>query len=506
MLSSYIALSTKVDWENNGNFTGTYDDVSADGRYPLSTSRGRAGVTDDFRTGQGSFRLRNPEGDYTPFNASSPIYPNVVPGRPVQVQATYNAVTYPVFKGRCSPSGGRWASDGEIEFAMLDGFEDLRLGLTRTALQETKRTDELITVVLDDIGWPAGDRDLDTGVQTLATFTNHNRLPLNALLLIAKQELGGSLFMSREGKVVFRNRNYRSLRPVYATLAGTFESLVPEMRQEDLVDEVRASYGRFVVATAVTAVYTMSGSGRRLDAGSTAARNTFEGAFNGAGAKNAITPVATTDYTANSAADGSGTDKTAQVAVAAFTATSGGFSITFDNLDSSPVYLTAFQVRGYAVTAGSEDNVITVAVSGALVSGQTLSQAFEFNDDVGAVNGWATFQAAARGGAWQPRLTLVIRPDTDALMAVVLGAELGYRVTVTDTGAPWLTQVSGDWFIEAINMEFNGPAEVTATWTLFSRDLAGGSFFRISGPAGAGQDYSTIAPAAATVGYDRIAW
>lgn len=507
-LTSYVSVSAKVDWNNDGDFLDAGEDVSAVMRYPVTTSRGRASATDQPKAGTGSFVLRNEGGDYTPFYASSPLYPNVLPGRPCQLQATYNAVTYDVFRGKCSPDTGRFEPDGEITFAMVDAFEDFRLGKSKTALLENKRVDEILTTLLDDYGWSATLRDLDTALQTIAIFTNGGYIEptLTALQRAAKQEAGGAFFMTKGGKARFQNRNFRSARTALATLTRTFDDLVPSLRQEDLVDSVRGAYARFTIASSLTTVYTLSASGRALYPGADE-RNRFESTFNGAGAKDTVSPVATTDYNANSAADGSGTDKTAQVTVSSYTATSRGFSVLFNNLDSSVVYLygtPAMQVRGYAITEGTEDNVITATVASPIVTGQTLDETFEHNNDASTILGWVNWQRSTRG-QMQPRLELRITPDTDGLMATVLNAELGDRLTLDDTGSPWLTQILGDYFIEAIDLDIAGPGLVNARWTLLPEDLVAGSFFRISGAAGGGADYSTIAAASGS-GYDRIAY
>lgn len=506
-LSSFLSVSAKIDWNADGDFSDTGENVSTDVRYPITTSRGRASATDEFKAGQASFRLRNETGDYTPFYSSSPLYPNVLPGRPCQLQVDYNSVTYDLFKGRCSPAGGRFASDGDIQFDAIDAFEDFRKGKSKTRLLENKRVDEILTQLLDDYGWPAGDRDLDTANQTLGLFTNADYVEptLNALQRAAKQELGGGLFMAKNGDVTFQNLDYRSSQPALATLTGTFDDLVPDLRQEDLVDEVRGAYARFTIASTEDPVFTLSSKGRAIYPG-VDPRNYFEGTFNGVGATDVVEPVGVTDFNANSAADGSGTDKTAQVVVDDFSYTSAGFAIQFEGLDSSPVYFFGdppFQVRGKGITQATEANVIVGPVSSPVITGQTLDKAFEFNDNSEAVLAWVQWQEETRG-LLMPRLMLQLTPDTDTLMELVLGAEIGDRITIADTGAPWQTHIAGDYFIEAIDLSIEGPASVTARWTLFAPDLVLGSFFRISQDP-EGEEYSVIADADSTTGFDRIA-
>lgn len=508
MLSSYVSLSVKVDWDADSNFDGEGEDVSADVRYPLVTRRGRSSATDGTSAGTGQFSLRNGEGTYTPFYASSPLYPNVLPGREVIVVATYNGTEYPVFRGRCTPEAGRFASDGEMMFSMIDAFEELRKGKITTELLQDLRVDEVIGQVLDDIGWDPMRRILEPSPETLAVFANEafKEDPLTVLQRAAHQDIGGVFLIDREGNAWFQSRDHRAMQTSFITLEEQFDELVPSLRQEDLVDTVRGAYARFTVGAALSAVYTMSSTGRAIYPG-TDERNTFEVTFNGVGATGTIEPIATTDYTANSSPDGSGTDKTAQLLVSSFAASSKGGVISFENLDSSPVYITALQVRGYAIDGATEDNVIELPVPSPVLTGQTLEDAFEFNENGQAVLGWVRWQTFARGQL-VPRLMLRLTPDSDELMAAVLGAEIGKRVTIRDTAAPWLTQLSGDFFIEAIELTINGAGEATAVWTLFSDDMVGGSMAAISSDLDAVArklmyvgDFATIAADDAVDGY-----
>lgn len=507
MLTSYISLSVKVDWNNDGAYSQAGDDVSADTRYPVSTSRGRSSATDQPKAGTGSFRLRNGEGTYTPFNTASALYPNVIGGRPVTIVATYGGVSYPIFVGRCGPESGRFAPDGDISFAMVDAFEELRKGKTSTDLQTDVMVHEIIEQVLDDVGWSASARILDSPSQMLGVFGNRSfkEDPLTVLQMAARQELGGCLFVDREGNMRFQNRANRAMQPLFATLTGTFDDLIPTLRQEDLVDTVRGAYARFTVDADLSAVYTMSSTGRPIYPGLDA-RNRFEVTFNGVGATGVIEPIATTDYTANSAADGTGNDETSRVTVNSLSASSKGGAIWFESTESGTVYLTALQIRGYAIDGATEDNVIEVEVVAPVLSGQQLDESFEWNDDGTAVGGWANWQASWRGTS-QPRLTLTLTPDTDALMAFVLGAEIGKRISIDDRAAPWLTQVYGSYFIEAIDLQILGPGEATATWTLLSSDMVGGSMAVISSDLDAIArklmfvgDFATIATDTATTG------
>lgn len=60
---------------------------------------GKQHELDDVEAGEGTLDLLNLRGHYTPGNAASPYYPNVLPMRPYTQTATYAGTTYPVFSG-----------------------------------------------------------------------------------------------------------------------------------------------------------------------------------------------------------------------------------------------------------------------------------------------------------------------------------------------------------------------------------------------------------------------
>ncbi len=81
-----------VDWDNNADFIGTYDNISAD---VDSFTWANGGGT----SGKCEIRLKNDSGKYTPDNASGVLYGKLLPGKPVWITATYSGSTYGVFAG-----------------------------------------------------------------------------------------------------------------------------------------------------------------------------------------------------------------------------------------------------------------------------------------------------------------------------------------------------------------------------------------------------------------------
>lgn len=193
-----------------------------------TTSRGRASVDQRFETGTASLVLDNRDGRFTADNPSSPYYPNVKIGVPVRVTATFETTTYPVFYGSVRSWPPQYPTgniESTVTVPLADGFYNLNLEDIAGESYDLQPGDERITAVLDDIGWPAGLRDLDDGIATVqatdvAQPNDGGEQPALAHLLDVAEAEVGVLFMGRDGKVVFRNRVAMSAVTAEATFDG----------------------------------------------------------------------------------------------------------------------------------------------------------------------------------------------------------------------------------------------------------------------------------------------
>lgn len=494
-------LRCHIDWDDDGDFLDPYEDVSA-ALDRASIKRGRGAVTDQFAAGQASITLENPAGIYSPYNVASPIYGLMLPGRAVRLEAVIDAVTIPVFFGYITDYRQSHVAAGlpGVDISLVDGFDRLRLGQVRLAAQANKRVDELLGAVLDAAGWPAGLRDLDQALTTVERFWVHRQSPLAALQLAAKQELGGSLFMDAAGAVRFQNRDYRSTRPLYTTLTGP-QALALELRRDQLFDAVHHQWAGLSADASNTVLFTLSPARRKLMPGTSDPLNTIHGDFS-TGAASMVTPLGVTDYTANSQPDGSGIDKTNQVLVNSFTSYGGGFSAAFENLDSSPVYLTFLQVRGIAVRVASDERMIEIPVASPILTGQVMRDDFAFNNEPEAVAAYAHWRSWVFSQI-RPRPVVSLAAFDDAERALILGAQLSDRIRVVNTSGMYPTQLDAEFFIEGIQITFGEDEAVACQWQLFDASQAMGNFWRISSDD-TSAEYSVISADAATDG-DRVA-
>lgn len=472
-----------VDWADDGVFAGS-DDISA---YVLGLSwnRGRSSVTEDYGAGTASVTLDNSTGLFSPNNSSGALYGSILPGRALRIRTALATVLY---FGYVSEITENVSTDGgnTVTLSAVDWFGRLSRGSIRVPVLEDKRVDEILSEIDTMLSVSSGTA-LATATQTLDFFWSHQSSPLEAFKKAAKQELGGMFYMSKSGVLTFNNRHFRSLKAVSATITGPRMLSLP-LRESDIVDKVEFTRAGLDGGTDTEVIYTLFPTGRALPVGSLDPLNTVNGEYPQGAARNVVTPVANTDYTANSAADGSGTDMTASVTVS-FTDYGGGFQAVFTNADSNPVYLTLFQVRGDPIRSSAEERRITVENTSAIVRDQTLRDSFEFNDNADAIKAYAEFQLGAMSTAL-PRGTIELIPRDDTEMAVYLAGELGNRYTVTNTSGLYPSQVNQDFFLEGISGQAIPGRWASFSWTLMHEDLVMGNMFRISGagtPA-----YSTI--------------
>lgn len=191
---------------------GVWTDVSAHLR-GWSVDRGKNSGLDAFRDGQATVVLDNRSGDYDPSNTSSPYYvggvTQVEPMRRLRISATWASVVYPLFEGFIAEwiLGYTNPDDAIVTIPCTDGFSVLSNfdGTEQAAAGASELSGARITRILDNAGWPDGDRDIDAGLTTLqATTLAQNAL--TELKLVADTEQGW-LFVSADGLVTFRDRH-----------------------------------------------------------------------------------------------------------------------------------------------------------------------------------------------------------------------------------------------------------------------------------------------------------
>jgi hypothetical protein len=187
----------------------------------IKTNRGRTANSDVFQTGTLSLRIIDQNGYFNPMNPASPYYNLLTPMRKVQITATYLGSTYPIFAGYITSYNTSTPRDvGDVVYTTIQAVDGFRLAQnaqisTVTGAVAGESTGTRIGRILDAIGWPASQRDVDTGLTTVQVDPGNTRNALSALQVIESTEYG-ALYMDRAGNFTFQDRTVTS-----ASVAGT---------------------------------------------------------------------------------------------------------------------------------------------------------------------------------------------------------------------------------------------------------------------------------------------
>jgi len=171
-----------------------------------STDRGTSNELQRVEAGQASLLLDARDGAFVPTNTLSPFYPNIFPMRRVRILAVWASVEYPVFSGYAEswPVTFPEIVDQVVQLRLVDGFTVLARSAVSGSFS-AQTTGQRVTAILDAIEWPLDQRDVDVGASSVPAVTLDNVSALSHLQAIEHAE-GGRLFMSRDGKVTFRDR------------------------------------------------------------------------------------------------------------------------------------------------------------------------------------------------------------------------------------------------------------------------------------------------------------
>lgn len=235
----------------------------------VNTNRGRRRALERFGTGTATITLDNRDRSFDPTNTASPYYnatvgvTGVVPSIPVVIRATWNGVTYPIFRGwidswtfsysdagngdavatvSCSdafkplsniigglPSSASISSSGTASFdiAISTPSDGGGFGVSSIDVTGSGSTGDInvsggvsttpiigngtdlpglrIETVLDAIGWPDNLRDIDEGTTYLAP-QDATKTPLDMLQEAAAAD-SGVIYVDDDGTIIFADRD-----------------------------------------------------------------------------------------------------------------------------------------------------------------------------------------------------------------------------------------------------------------------------------------------------------
>lgn len=469
--------SLLVDWNADGDYTDANDDITGD-TLSLTWTRGRdyaSQLTGNSIAGKLTAVLLNNGGKFSPSNTSSALSPNLIPGKSIQVQAGEGTFPYlfpisfedvPRWTGRIERITPSPTSD-DVKTCTIEAFGVmgyLNQFALQLATQTDRRTDQAIGDVLDGVGWPSADRTLDTGLTTIPRFWVSGLNVIEALRKLEEVE-AGFVGESKDGKVFFQNRYHRLTETTSTTSQVTFSDATDadnpyiELIQEDplttIANHVEASVRTYATAS-VAVLWTHPETGSDSPTLAAGQSKTFEAIYpNPSSGNDAVevnawtTPVATTDILANTASDGSGTNKTSDITISA-SKSGERMSITLANsATGSDVYLTKIQARGTAVTTLNPVVVRAIDTDSKTTYGERKYVAeSRFFPDTTLAQQWCDYQLSIYESPLDI-LTLRYSALINDNIEPALNLDISNRITVVGTNAAYLG-FSTDFFIESV--------------------------------------------------------
>lgn len=234
--------------------------------------------------------------------------------------------------------------------------EAAKFALEALPVQVNQRGDQVFAAILDSMVVQPQGREIQTGIDTfpyaLDSARDESQTALSEFQKIALSELG-YVFVKGSGTVVFESRKTRgtNFTNVQSFYQGISDIGVNRSRSS-LVNKVQATAHPRRVDTTAAVLYSLQRA-TKVAGGETV--ELFGGYRDPAqlasrvGAVELQTPlVAQTDYTMNSAADGTGTDVTDQFTVVVDDGGNGAY-FTVTNIGTNPAYVTKLQIRGKGI-------------------------------------------------------------------------------------------------------------------------------------------------------------
>lgn len=364
--------------------------------------------------------------------------------------------------------------------------ESLNSFIRDTAVQTDKRSDEIIsTIITNSARRQPTARSFRQGQTTFAFALDNLRdekTPLmRAIADVVYSEIGYFYVKGdnlQGGTVRFEDRHARPLSASVATFDKTMFELHAKRSRDDIVNHVNAIiHPRRVDAAATTVLYELTTTDTRpkILPGETMPLTVYfrdaTGRFVRVGATSIVTPVAGTDYIANTAADGSGSVITSDLSLS-FSSTSNTGTLSFTNNGGVDAYLTTLQVRGKAVADRYELGVFKHNTTSEDTFGELdLNYDMLFEDRAEYALAVCDWFLSLYGGTTLkmhiPAMTVKADDSETALLTQILAREPGDKITITESMAG-ISAIT--YFINGVRITIKPGQIFDSQWVLAPAD------------------------------------
>jgi hypothetical protein len=435
--------------------------------------------------------------------------------------------TYYKFAGTLDsvqPAAGKFG-DLVSRCTIVDWMNDAaRLKVTNLAVQTSKKSSELFTLLVNSLASPPYAVETQQGQDTYAYAFDNTRDEANAVLTefqrLAMSELGFIYIRGdrvQGGTLVFESRRARATATANLdsfTDVSHLTDVTALQSRDDVLNKVQVvTHPRRVDAAATTVLFKLAnpvlvGPGSSIPILGPYRDPEQESAR--VGGTDMVQPVPTTDYLANSAQNGSGANLTSQVSVSAQFG-GNGVRFTITNNGTSPAWITLLQCRGRGIY--DFQNVVLEATDDA-------SKA-DYGENVASVDMAYQSDPAVGVEAALYLVNLYSDPTTQVqsadftvpysdvdLIERIIRREISDRVGITEgvtgltTNASSATSSVG-FFINGVDLVIDERNNLSASWLLAPSDKT--SYWLLETPGRSELDVSTVLGFGQIVGHTDVA-
>jgi hypothetical protein len=480
---------------------GTLIDITADvdNTAPIQVNYGIAGngpLDRIARTGTMTFSLNNAAnnsggvlGYYSPGHAN--VRSGWDLGLLVKLKLTYDSVTYYKFSGNLVsilPDAGLYRRRS-VMCTVVDWIDEAaRAKVKDVTIQTDKRADELIdSLVTNSVSKQPLATSYDTGQSTFEyAFDNlldAQTTVLRALADCVISELG-YLYVKGDttqgGTLKFENRH---ARPKYGAADATFDNSMMGLKvdrvRSDVINRVYVVVHPRTADASVSVLYelTTTASVPSVSTGQTIQliapfKEASIRGYRIAGSS-VIAPVSGTDWIANSAVDGTGTNITSDVTVTHSTTSANSVTFNIQNNAAVTAYLTTLQVRGNSLKDVTETVFSSTSDGSQVTYGENdarISMRYESNTGTFATEIASWILNTTKDARYVISEFTLASNSSDALMTQSLVREPGDKIALAESVTGLVTSggsgVQIGYFINGVNMTIRPGGILKTSWIL----------------------------------------
>jgi hypothetical protein len=490
-VTTFATYEVHVDWLGGTAFTGAYDDVTGKVRH-FEYKRGRQfahQLAGKALAGQAFIYLDNRGGTYSAGDTGFPIIEpgTVIPGRVVRIRTTAPSTTV-LWRGVIESIENRVDING-VHVAVLKcigplGFINQRQA--RIPMGIDILTGAAIGSILDDTGWPAGDRSIDAGQTTMTRFWVENKPALDAMRDVEATE-SGYIGESKDAKIVFEDRDHR-LAGTHITSQATytddpagvlfFANIEGQDPIKAIFNDVEATVHRYSTL-ATTTLWKLIDTGANAVVRSGGGTFAVEASYpigNPTATLGAVavaswtTPTATVDFNVTDDAAGVGANINASLSTA-FTTYAQSAKVVLTNTGAVDGYVQLLQVRGVPLIEDNKTKVRTEDADSQTDHGRrSFTSPGNWLPNVGEARDWGAFNISIYKTPFQIFSVTLSANYSSAHMTEVLARDVSDLVTIDATGRSDL-RMTNKFFIE---QEHHRVSEDRVHWVTYDVSAAAG--------------------------------